>query len=69
MTLIQFVDFLSIKFASASKTTAEAASAAYCAILPSITVLLSSYKMKPGVAFHVTRPSFSTYLRNGGLIG
>ena len=68
MTLIQFVDFLSIKFASASKTTAEAASAAYCAILPSITVLLSSYKMKPGVAFHVTRPSFSTYLRNGGLI-
>jgi len=67
MTLVQFVDFLSTKCASASTKTASDASSAYCQILPSITVLLTSYKMQPGVAFHITRPSFSIYLRNGGL--
>ena len=68
MTLVQFVDFLSTKCASASTKTAAEASSAYCQILPDITVLLTDYKMQPGVAFHITRPSFSNYLRNGGLL-
>jgi THO complex subunit 2 len=67
MTLVQFVDFLSTKCATASTKTASDASNAYCHILPNITTLLSLYKMEPGVAFHICRPSFSIFLRNGGL--
>ena len=68
MTMMQFVDFLSVRCATASNNSAAEASASYCSVLPSITVLLDTYKMQPGVAFTITRPSFSSFLRKGGLL-
>jgi THO complex subunit 2 len=67
MTMMQFIDFLSVRCATASNNSAAEASASYCSVLPSITVLLDTYKMQPGVAFTITRPSFSSFLRKGGL--
>lgn len=64
MTLLQLVQFLSVKMSSPSLKIVSEARSAYLSVLPSMKDLLAVHSLSPGLAFHISRSRFSAFIRN-----